>query len=125
MRLREEGGVVEVLGGVSAWSVGGEGRLTVIRRVLVGFAGCVNGGRQDRSRLRCEPREEARERAGEAPGEAMGCRPGEAAGESWRGDSIASVVECWLVGCRWGCGDVGMGLGDEVRGVEVSPSSLY
>jgi len=81
----------------------------MMRRVLVGFAGCVNGGRHDRSRLRWEPREDARERAGEPPGdgEATGCRLGEAAGESWRGDPIVFLfcffVFWWLRRGETGC----------------------
>lgn len=50
----------------------------VMRSVLVGVAGWVRGGRQERSSDRCDAREEARERFGEVTGE----RPGEPAGES-------------------------------------------
>jgi hypothetical protein len=62
------------------------GASTVMRMVLVGFAGWVNGGMQERSRDRWEAREEARERFGDAVGE----RPGEAAGESCVGDDGCS-----------------------------------
>jgi hypothetical protein len=53
-----------------------------MRMVLVGFAGWVKGGMQERSSDRCDALEEARERFGDAVGE----RPGEATGESCVGD---------------------------------------
>ncbi len=40
-----------------------------MRIVFVGSGGCVNGGMADRSRVRCDPRDEARDRLGEGEGD--------------------------------------------------------
>jgi len=44
----------------------------VMRMVFVGTAGCVNGGIEDRSRVRCDPRDEARDRVGEEVADGRG-----------------------------------------------------
>ena len=68
--------------------------LTVMRIVFVGCAGWVRGGMLERSRVRCDAREDALERLGEAegerPGDATGERLGEATGECC-GDSIVEM----------------------------------
>jgi hypothetical protein len=58
----------------------------VISIVLVGLAGCVNGGIDERSRVRWEPR---REREGDMEGE----RPGETLGDVW--SNICDGVVCF------------------------------
>lgn len=57
----------------------------VIRRVFVGFTGCVKGGMEERSRVRWDPR---REQAGDPVGE----RRGEANGDVWFCDIVIVFV---------------------------------
>lgn len=54
----------------------------VMRSVFEGFAGCVRGGIDDRSRVRCDPREEARERFGDENPSPLGESCGDCCGES-------------------------------------------
>jgi hypothetical protein len=65
----------------------------VMRMVLVGFAGCVNGGMQERSRERWDARDDARERVlGDGAGERLGERAGDSCIGECCGDSIAVIV---------------------------------
>lgn len=55
-----------------------------MRRVFVGSAGWLSGGSDERSRVRCDARDEARDLAGEGPPEPsmVGDGSGDCAGES-------------------------------------------
>jgi len=63
----------------------------VMRMVLVGLAGWVNGGSEERSRVRCEARDEARDRFGDCDGDVGELGESGGSGESC-GDSIADGV---------------------------------